>query len=204
MLNRSSAQLLLVVCLGGLLLAATITSQGCSSSSGASDVTDLCTRGCAKSAQCFSGDAGGIDVSATCKADCMSQSAATCTNQSAIISAGNACLAMSDCNAFLTCIISVPKCQGGGGTGGSAGGGTGGSAGGGTGGSTGAAASCSSCDKAGACCVAIAALGGQSNAGCSTYSTATCNATAASSQAQFASTCAAVLQAGASVSASCR
>jgi hypothetical protein len=134
----------------------------------------------------------------------MRQSAATCTNQSAIINAANACLAMSDCNAFLACVVSVPHCEGGSGTGGSSGGGQGGSAGGGTGGSTGAAASCSSCDKAGTCCVAIAALNGQSNAGCSTYSTATCNATAASTQAQFASSCAAILQAGASISASCR
>jgi hypothetical protein len=196
MLNFSRAQRLLVR-LGGLwLVAATITSQGCGSSGNTSDVTALCNQGCAKSAQCFGGDAGGIDVSATCKANCMSQSAATCTNQSAIITAANACLAMSDCNAFLTCVISVPKCQGGSGTGGSTGGGTGGS--------TGAAASCSSCDKAGACCVAIAALGGQSSAGCSNYSTATCNAMAASSQAQFASTCATLLQSGASVSASCR
>ena len=202
MLNVSRANSVL----SGLLLAvATIAAHGCGSSSSSSNPTDICNRACVKTAQCFGGtDAG--DTTASCKSECMTQTGTTtCTNESQIANAANACLAMSDCTAFLACAVALPKCQGGsngGGQGGSNGGGTGGSSGG--NGDAGAGASCSSCDKAGTCCVALATLANQSSAACASYSTASCNAMAAGTQAQFAATCAALLNSGASVSASCR
>jgi pilus assembly protein FimV len=79
---------------------------------------------------------------------------------------------------------------GGAGRGGATGGGGRGGA---TGAGGGAAASCSVCDKAGACCVAAANSLGQSSAGCSMFSTSSCNGMSGMAQSTLATNCQTVL-----------
>jgi hypothetical protein len=122
--------------------------QGCGGGSSSSSNVALCEKACDKALECAP-DAGAIGQQALgdCKARCQAAANTHCSNEAAIVSAANACLAMS-CDGFLTC--SVPNCQtttGTGGTGGTTG--TGGTGGG----------DCSVCTKAEACCTALA--GGQ-------------------------------------------
>ena len=185
--------------LSGLLMvvATMFLSQSCGSSSGgnAAEITDLCNQSCTKTLACFPDGSAPFDA-ATCKSLCTSMATSdggTCSNQAAIISAAKACLAMSDCTAYLACAQSIPKCNGGSsGQGGSTGGGQGGSTGGGQGGSTGTA-SCSVCDKAPACCTAV---GGGSASQCAMLSTASCNAQSGAAQTQFVMGCQQILAAG--------
>jgi hypothetical protein len=192
--------------LSGLLMAVAtmFLSQSCSSSSGgASQISSLCDQGCAKAAAC-SADSGVPITTASCKSSCLASATndgGTCSNQSAIVAAAQACLAMSDCTAYITCVATtIPPCNGGstgGGQGGSTGGGQGGSAGG-QGGSTGSA-TCAICDKAGACCTA---LGGGTQ--CASLSTAMCNS-AGTSQSTVIMACQQTLTAGAQLNtAACK
>ena len=200
--------------------------QGCgSSSSGAGSVMSLCMKGCAQQTSLCGADAG--ETTADCMQSCITRETTStggaCSNQSAILEAGNACLTKTTCVDLELCVTTtVPACAGGttstggtsgtgtGGTttstGGTSGTGTGGTIG--TGGTSGAAggsgtnAGCASCDKAQTCCLAIAALAGQSSAAC-TYSAASCNA-AGANQASDISTCQQILSLGAPASAACK
>jgi hypothetical protein len=207
MLNRSSARTFLT----GLLLAtagaAGLMTTSCGSSS-SSEIVDLCNQTCTKTGMCFADAGASSEVVTQCKQQCTNMTGSngqSCTNQAQIISAVRSCVAMSNCDAFLSCLESVPDCQGGGGggLGGASGGGLGGASGGGLGGASGGG-SCASCDKAGTCCAALAALTGQPSAACASYSTASCNGMAAAQQSQFAMACDTLLSTGAQLSASCR
>ena len=156
--------------------------QGCGSSSSNNNVA-LCEKVCDKALACVP-DAGAIgqQALADCKARCAAVSSTHCSNESAITSAANACLAMS-CDGFVTC--SVPACQTTSGTGGTTG--NGGSTGnGGAGGSGGG--DCSVCTKADACCAALAG-------GTPCNLVTTCNSASGQQQQQAAMTCQAVLDA---------
>ena len=117
--------------------------QGCGGGSSSSSNVAVCQKVCDKALECVP-DAGSIGQQAhsDCLARCSAAGSTTCSNESAIVSAANACLAMS-CDAFLTC--QVPACERTTGTGGSTG----------TGGTSGTA-DCSACVKADACCAALA------------------------------------------------
>ena len=146
----------------------------------------ICNSVCQKYAACTPD--GGALIAASCMAGCASQvgstSTTTCTNASAIASAANACLAMTDCMAFETCFTTIPDCQAGASTGT---GGAGGAKGGGVGGSSGTSAGCASCTKFDACCSALAVSVGQSPTGCTTAPT--CNQSTASEQATLGQVC---------------
>jgi hypothetical protein len=175
-------------------------------------------QGCAKQATLCGADAG--TTTADCMQGCVSSETTStggaCSNQSAILAAGNACLAKTTCAELELCVATtVPACAGGtGGTSGTGTGGakgTGGTSGGGgakgTGGTSGAAggsgtADCSICDKAQTCCVAVLTLAGQSTSSC-TYSAARCNA-AGAAQATDISICQQILSAGAGAVAACK
>jgi hypothetical protein len=195
--------------------------QGCGSSSpSAGSVMSLCMQGCAKESSLCGADAG--ETMADCMQGCVStettSTGGACSNQSAILAAGNACLAKTTCAELELCVATVPTCAGGTGgasgtgtggrtsTGGTSGTGTGGTTG--TGGSTGAAgasgtATCASCDKAQTCCLALAALLGQSTSAC-TFSTSSCNAETGAAQTTDAMTCGMLLTSGAALSTSCK
>ena len=200
--------------------------QGCGSSSpSAGSVMSLCMQGCAKQTSLCGADAGG--TTADCMQSCITRETTStggaCSNQSAILAAGNACLTKTTCVDLELCVATtVPACAGGttstGGTSGTGTGGTTSSTGGtsgtgtggttGTGGATGAAggsgtnADCATCDKAQTCCVAVLTLGGQSTASC-TYSAASCNA-AGANQASDISICQQILTAAAGAIAACK
>ena len=196
--------------------------QGCGSSSpSAGSVMSLCMQGCAKEASQCGADAG--ETTADCMQSCITRETTStggaCSNQSAILAAGNACLSKTTCADLELCVATtVPACAGGtGGTSGTGTGGTHGTGGGsgtgtggttGTGGATGSGggsgtnADCATCDKAQACCVAVLTLGGQSTASC-TYSAAACNA-AGANQASDISVCQQILTAAAGVVAACK
>ena len=191
--------------------------QGCGSSSpSAGSVMSLCMQGCAKESSLCGADAG--ETMADCMQGCVStettSTGGACSNQSAILAAGNACLAKTTCAELELCVATVPTCAGGTGgtsgtgtggtkgTGGSSGTGTGGTTG--TGGSTGAAgasgtATCASCDKAQTCCTAI-----EGASACTDVSAATCNSTPAADQATIISDCQTILTAGATLNAACK
>jgi hypothetical protein len=178
-------------------------------------------QGCAKESSLCGTDAG--TTTADCMQGCVSSETTStggaCSNQSAILAAGNACLSKTTCADLELCVATtVPPCAGGTGgtsgtgtggthgTGGGSGTGTGGTTGGGgakaTGGTSGAAggsgtASCSACDKAPACCVAL----GQSAATCSALSATTCNSQTGAAQTSLIQGCQAILSAGASLPA---
>jgi len=148
----------------GLVLVGSAT-QGCGGSSGGSgDLATACNNACPTIVRC----SGGIETMAKCLTDCNAQ--ASCTNVSAIISAGEKCEGMSDCTAVAQCSQSVPDCIKGGGTAGASGGGTAGASGGGTAGASGGGTAGTSgtmpggttcdtaCAKADACAAAVSAL----------------------------------------------
>jgi hypothetical protein len=154
--------------------------QGCGGGSGAPSNVGLCEQVCDKALACAP-DAGatGQQAHSDCVARCQVGASVQCANASEIVSASNACLAMS-CDGILTC--RVPNCVTPTGAGGSNG--TGGSTG--TGGSSGA--DCSVCTKADACCSALA-----NGTACNLVTA--CNAATAQQQQQAADTCQAVLAA---------
>jgi hypothetical protein len=123
--------------IGGLvasLALVVVATQGCGSSSGSGDYKAICMQGCDKVISCTpDADAATItQLRTSCEASCNQQ----CSNQSARVTAGKACLAMSDCMAFETCgATTIPACQMTTGTGGSTGAGGSGTGGSGTGGS---------------------------------------------------------------------
>ena len=161
--------------------------QGCGGGSSSSNNVALCEKACDKALECAP-DAGAIgqQLLGDCKARCQAAATTHCSNEAAIVSATNACLAMS-CDGFLTC--SVPGCQTTTGTGGMTGtGGTTGSGG------TGGAADCSVCTKADACCTALA--NGQ---GASCTLAADCNSASGAQQQQAITICQSILTAGQNV-----
>lgn len=170
------------------------TIGGCSSSSGSS-YKDLCLQGCAKLESC--NPDGGALIASYCQTSCNKQE--TCSNESARISAAQACLKISDCTQFEACGQSIPECQtttGGAGSSGTGTGGTTGSAGhaGATGGTTGGggssgSGSCATCDKAATCCTTL----GGSAAQCGQLSASMCNAMTGSNQSNYIAACQAVL-----------
>jgi hypothetical protein len=199
--------------------------QGCgSSSSSGTNIMSACMQGCTKVVPCLA-DAGISETVAQCVQNCASSASTdggTCSNESAIVMAAQACAAKTTCADLEACGATIPQCEHGGtggtsgtgtggnhgtgGTGGTSGTGTGGTTG--TGGSTGAAgasgtATCASCDKAQTCCLALAALLGQSTSSC-TFSTSSCNAMTGSAQTTDAMTCGTILSSGAALSASCK
>jgi hypothetical protein len=106
--------------------------QGCGGSSSSSN-QDVCDQACDRALACTP-DAGAIGQQANtvCKNSCASLP--QCSNEAAIKSKIQSCLAMQDCAAVLACRLTVPECVSTTGTGGTTGaGGTTGS--GGTGGS---------------------------------------------------------------------
>lgn len=174
---------------GGMLLVVAFlagTTQGCGSSR--DNAVDLCNQGCDKFGMCFTDPAPTAAQIQQCKAGCSSQvgsgGGATCTNEAAIVSAYKSCLGMS-CETFLSCLDTIPECQGG-----AAGSGGGGSTGQGGGGGTGSA-SCSICTKANACCMAIP---GGNPADC-TLSATDCAASGAN-QATYIQGCQTILSLG--------
>ncbi|HEX3901547.1 MAG TPA: hypothetical protein VH853_01785 [Polyangia bacterium] len=153
-----------------------------------------------------------------CVASDTTSTGGACSNQSAIIDAGNACLAKTTCAELEACAATVPQCAGGaGGASGTGTGGTNGAAGtSGSGGATGSAgtsgaaggggtaATCAACANAPACCTAIATIGGQSTASCAGFSEATCNAATGTQQSTLATACQELISGGASLSTSCK
>ena len=199
----------LISVLGGALIAigaAFVGVQACSSSSsgnGPAGNTALCNQGCDKAGTCFA-DAGafGQSIVMQCKDGCNNPSNQNCTNQAAITTKVQECLAIADCSAYLQCLQSVPNCQGGAtatGTTGSAGatGTTTGTTTTGAGGSTGSGgsgpgASCAVCTKSDACCVAIGGTADQ----CS--DAAACNSETGQNRDDIIQGCTFLLQAAAS------
>jgi hypothetical protein len=113
---------------GGLMMALAFLGgalQGCGSSSsgGATDIASLCDQGCAKTVACLPAGSGVTvpECKTSCLQNAMTSAGAACTNQAAIISAANACLKMSACDAYIACATTIPDCAGGAG---GAGGGT--------------------------------------------------------------------------------
>jgi len=196
--------------------------QGCgSSSSSGTNIMSACMQGCTKVVPCLA-DAGISETVAQCVQNCASSASTdggTCSNESAIVMAAQACAAKTTCADLEACGATIPQCEHGGtggtsgtgtggnhGTGGTSGTGTGGTTS--TGGTSGAAgasgtATCASCDKAQTCCLALAALLGQSTSSC-TFSTSSCNAMTGSAQTTDAMTCGSILSGGAALSASCK
>jgi hypothetical protein len=115
--------MVMVMLAGAGLLAGSMPGCGSSSSSG-SNVQALCMKSCDKASACIvdAGLGGGItlDCTAQCKVGADGGIQENCTNEAAIESAINACLAMTNCAAYLGCIsTNVPDCQtAGGGNGG--------------------------------------------------------------------------------------
>jgi hypothetical protein len=211
--------------IGSLLVAGFVLGavQGCgSSSSSAANVMSLCMQGCVKIVKCGA-DAGSSETMAECMQGCVSSETTStggaCSNQSAIIEAGNACLAKTTCVELEACALTVQPCEGAG-TGGVSGTGTGGATGGtsgatggangatggtsgATGGTSGAAggsgaASCSSCDKAQTCCVAAESFG--IPASDCTFSATKCNGMSGSNQTAYVTMCQEILAEGAQYS----
>ena len=174
--------------------------QGCgSSSSSGNDLSAACMQGCAKEVPCLA-DAGFTETMAMCMQTCLAFGApdgGTCTNESAIVSAAQACAAKTSCADLQSCAIPTCEHGGTGGTNGGGGakgtGGTNGAAGngGGTGGTSGAGgagatADCSACDKAHTCCVAVM---GATSATCTALTAAMCSALPAANQSAAAMAC---------------
>src|SRR6185437_1367029 len=140
-----------------------VAAQGCSSSSSGGNLMAACMQGCAKEVPCLA-DAGFPETVSACVQSCLASGqpdGGTCTNESAIVSAAQACAAKTTCADLESCALGIPQCQHGGaggtsgaGTGGTSGSGTGGMTGGGGAGGAGATANCSICDKAATCCTA--------------------------------------------------
>lgn len=105
--------------------------QGCGGSSGGgTSNAALCNKVCDKAVACTPG-ATAMDRT-TCVMQCNSSTMGlVCSNQAAIASAVNNCVAMADCTAAMNCLDTVPDCQTTGGTAGT-GGGTAGTSGGGS------------------------------------------------------------------------
>src|SRR4051812_34924659 len=82
--------------------------QGCGGSGGSSN-QDVCNQGCDRILACTP-DAGAIGQQANelCKSNCAAQH---CSNEAAIKSKIQSCLAMADCAAALACGQTVPACQ---------------------------------------------------------------------------------------------
>jgi len=192
--------------------------QGCgSSSSSGTNIMSVCMQGCTKYVPCLA-DAGFPETVAECVQSCTasaSNDGGTCSNESAIISAAQACAAKTTCSELEACSATIPDCvtsgsTGTGGTGGShATGGTSGATGGtsgATGGTSGAAggsgttADCSVCTKAAACCLAL----GEPATTCSMISAASCSATTGADQTTVIQGCQSLLTGGASLSAACK
>ncbi|HET6283413.1 MAG TPA: hypothetical protein VFH73_20820 [Polyangia bacterium] len=159
--------------MGGLLVALGFFAgavQGCGSS--AADNKALCKKGCDKTLMCHPELAAFLmNCEATCSMK-MGTTAQPCKNESAIIAKYNECLGKACGDAFDSCLMTIPACEGGGttGTGGSTTGtggkgGSGGSTGtggsstgtGGSGSDASASAGCEACTKADACCNAFGA-----------------------------------------------
>ena len=201
--------------------------QGCGSSSSSSgtNLMSACMQGCMKVVPCLA-DAGFPETLAECVQSCASSGSTdggTCSNESAIVSAVQACAAKTDCAELESCRLTIPACEhgGSGGTSGTGTGGTkatggttgatGGTTGGGgakaTGGTTGTAgasgtsAACAICDKAQTCCIQGAPTLNQPTSSC-TLSTAMCNALSGSAQSTYATECQTVLTDGALLSIS--
>jgi hypothetical protein len=195
--------------------------QGCGSSSpSAGSVMSLCMQGCAKESSLCGADAG--ETMADCIQGCVtSETTSTggaCSNQSAILQAGNACLSKTTCETLQACVLTtVPPCAGGtggtsGATGGTSGatggtsGATGGTSGatggtsGGAAGSSGTAGDCSVCTKAAACCLAL----GEPATTCNMISAASCNAASGTDQTTIIQGCQEILTGGASLNAACK
>jgi hypothetical protein len=191
-LSRVSPWALTLALVAGVLSG---SQQGCGSGGGSSNFQAVCDQGCDKQAMCMTGYDAAMCKQNICTAQCSNASARTTKSQQ--------CIAMSDCTAFLACVLTIPACQTtasgaggssagaggsiGTGTGGSIGTGTGGSIGTGTGGSVGtgtggtSGSACAPCAKFDACCMAA----GQSN--CTTN--ASCVALTADQQATVGATC---------------
>jgi len=130
-----------------LVLAIVAVGQGCSSSGG--DKTDgggggshggaagttgynvqqVCNQVCEKIGNCQA-DAGSADVvtvckSATCAALAPPPGGETCTNESAMLSTAESCLSKA-CSQIVSCIFSIPSCEGSSSTGAGGAGGSGG------------------------------------------------------------------------------
>jgi hypothetical protein len=115
----------------GLFAVAIGTMQGCGGSSGGgTSNAALCNKVCDKAVACTPG-ATAMDKT-TCVMTCNSSTMGmVCSNQAAIASAVNNCVAMADCNAADACLSTVPDCQQTSGTAGTSGGsGTAGTSGG--------------------------------------------------------------------------
>ena len=119
---ESSGRLALVL---GLLAGA---AAGCGG--GGANSQKLCEEACDRALSCArGGDGPAPEGLAECKQRCLGDSAAECSNDSARISAAQACLTMT-CDELLACATSIPACEVAG-SGGTAGGTGGSSAGGG-------------------------------------------------------------------------
>ena len=124
----------------------------------------------------------------TCVMQCNAQTMGLhCSNQAAINSAVDACVKMTDCNAAMSCLDTIPDCQSTSGTAGTGGGGTG-TAGTGGGGTwtcedDGTACACaqgqggtlSTCPSVYNCCATFSASGTPA-CGCATLTAAQCPA----------------------------
>src|SRR6185437_5112336 len=187
-----------------------VAAQGCSSSSSGGNLMAACMQGCAKEVPCLA-DAGFPETVSACVQSCLASGqpdGGTCTNESAIVSAAQACAAKTTCADLESCALGIPQWQhGGAGTGGTSGSGTGGTSGAGTGGTSGtggmtggggaggagATANCSICDKAATCCTAA----GEPATTCSGIPTSTaCNAATGSTQSGDIQACQGVIAAG--------
>jgi len=191
--------------------------QGCGSSGSSSgtDLMSVCMQGCTKIVPCLA-DAGVSETVATCVQNCVasgSSGSTTCTNESAIVSAAQACAAKTTCTELEACGATIPKCQtssgsagtnGAAGTNGSAGksggAGTSGSAGSTGAGGAGTAADCSTCTKAANCCTTA----GLSSAVCGAIPSASaCTAATGTAQTGDIATCMGIISYAATMGVTC-
>jgi len=107
----------------GLFAVAIGSIQGCGGGSSSGNAAN-CNKVCDKAVACTPG-ATAMDKT-TCVMQCNAQTMGLhCSNQAAINSAVDACVKMTDCNAAMSCLDTIPDCQSTSGTAGTGGGGTG-------------------------------------------------------------------------------
>jgi hypothetical protein len=150
------------------------------SGSSSSDFTAECVKVCNRNNTCLGGGDSGIHITIDCNQLCSSQSSRTTNNPSCDVNALKAkydqCLAAADCSTFMSCQQDAAKiCSNTNGAGGAFTGGAGGGSSLGAGATSGTA-SCDACDKAAACCTALAQASGNSSMAsqCSMYSKSSC------------------------------
>jgi hypothetical protein len=106
----------------GLFAVAIGSIQGCGGGSSSGNAAN-CNKVCDKAVACTPG-ATAMDKT-TCVMQCNAQTMGLhCSNQAAINSAVDACVKMTDCNAAMSCLDTIPDCQSTSGTAGTGGGGT--------------------------------------------------------------------------------